>query len=443
VTIRASLLRRAGLLVACLFFAGAWATTASAVHCPDGDAAGCSTYGLSGNIRLQVGDGLPIPATLANPAPNGQIFVQPAAKVTQTNGGTNVTKPRKMYLQPDAVRQAARAKNLGVRPFNAAVFQVKTEITFHFPGPYVLKAGGTNQSDPADLAGSAIFSAGRRTGAATVQYCAGDIVAKTPNATGNPFCQDPSDGVVNGLMRYTKTTHQFGGTAQFGEPTKSAFTNALAQGIQTVNVALNGGGGAANCKYDSGANPTCKAIFAFASVAVTGAQGGTMGFANSTPGGTPTPNVGRIFMSVDPLGAITVVVGPTNTTAPKSGLPNAATSFGGPWTTGRLKVSVTQAIPPNPLEIFTITGSDARGADGKGTISLVSGAMANREVTGPNSNRGWLNFCVGAPIGATGPDGCSQFTVPTLRSHGLVALMGLLALAGGYLLRRRLSGASS
>jgi hypothetical protein len=439
VTIKASLLRLAGLLVTCLFFAGAWATTASANHCPDGDAAGCATYGLSGNIRLQVGDGLPIPATLANPAPNGQIFVQPAATVVQTDGGTNLTKPRKMYFAPDGIRQAARAKNLGVRPFNAAVFQVKTEITFHFPGPYVLKPGGTNQSDPADLAGSAIFSAGRRTGADTVTYCAGDIVPKTPNGNGPPSCTGPGDGVINGLMQYTKTSHQFGGTGQFGEPTANFFTKAQALGIQSVNVALNGGGGGANCQYDNGANPTCKAIFAFASVAVTGAQGGTMGFANSTPGGTPTPNVGRIFMSVNGLGSITNVFGPTNTTTPKSGLPNAATSFGGPWTTGRLKVSVTNAIPPNPLEVFTLTGSDARNASGVGTISLVTGAMANREVTGPNANRGWLNLCVGAPTGID----CPQFTVPTMRTHGLVALMGLLALAGGYILRRRLSGASS
>ena len=73
------------------------------------------------------------------------------------------------------------------------------------------------------------------------------------------------------------------------------------------------------------------------------------------------------------------------------------------------------------------------------SISLVSGAMSDRAVSGPNANRGWMNLCVGAPNGID----CPQFTVPTMGTHGLVALMGLIALAGGYMLRRRLSSSSS
>ena len=138
--IRASLLRLrlASLLVVSLFLAAALASTANAAVCPQvcaapfikignfcsadvdcdelpGDgvcgepAETCSSYGLSGNFRFQVGDGLPIPATLFLAAPKGGWAVQPAATVVQTDGAD----PKKLYFRPDGVRVAARENNLG------------------------------------------------------------------------------------------------------------------------------------------------------------------------------------------------------------------------------------------------------------------------------------------------------------------------------------------
>ena len=74
-------------------------------------------------------------------------------------------------------------------------------------------------------------------------------------------------------------------------------------------------------------------------------------------------------------------------------------------------------------------GGDAR-IDGKGTISLVSGAISNRQVSGPNANRGWIRLNL---MRSPEPG------VPALSPVALAATAGLMLLAAGYAMRRRFS----
>jgi MYXO-CTERM domain-containing protein len=339
-----------------------------------------AVHPLSGNARFQIGNGLPIPITFVAP-PNGRVLPVPGAAVTQTPGAD----PRRMTIPPSQLHAPGSPINVGVFLLTSRVFQINTSIVVDFP------------SKPA------VFAASGRTGPATVTFCPGQVV--TP--VGNPSCTDPGNGVMNGLMRYTRTTNQFGGPAQ------ARFGGA-------ANLALPVIAGAP-CSYDGGAFPACQAIFALATPNATGAQGGAFGFANTTA--RPAPPTGRFFVTMVANGSI-IGITPTGL---GPGLSNSVTSYGGPWTTGMLTVSVTANVGPNP-EVFVMSGADNR-VNGVGTISMVSGSVSDRGTSGPNANRGWLNLNVG-------PSG----TVPAMSVSGYAAAAGLIVLAGAFALRRRIFG---
>ena len=103
---------------------------------------------------------------------------------------------------------------------------------------------------------------------------------------------------------------------------------------------------------------------------------------------------------------------------------NVATSIGGPFTTGR--ISFVQVFPPAVSENWTLTGKDDRDALGDGQIQLVAGALSIRTKTGPNSNRGWVVL----QMGRQGHD------APALSPLGQAGAVGLIALAGAYVVRR-------
>jgi len=351
-------------LVTFVLAVGLWATTAQAQT---------KVYSLAGNARFQIGDGLPVPIGFT-PAPNGRVAAVPGATVVQTTG----LDPKKMIFQPGQLTAPGNPMVKGVFPANCAVFQVATAIPVSFPkAPVTLSAGG-------------------RTGASTVSFCPGQTV--TP--AGNPGCLSPAMGTINGLVRYSRTTAQFGGTLQ------------------------GDFGGQADVAIGVGTTPlpgTVTAIFALATPAPIGAWGGRFGFANTTPGAAPPPPNGVGGFVANGAGTL---VGPPIFQHPTAfGTPNPATSFGGPWTTGRLTISVT-AVCGYP-EIFIFTGSDNR-INGVGTISLVAGAVSNRTLSGPNGNRGWLNLTVGPRTVPT----------PAISRGGLAFAFGLFALAGGSALWR-------
>ena len=343
--------------------AGLWASTGQAQN-----------YPLVGNARFQLGNGLPIPIT-ATPVPNGKVVAVPGAVVQQTAG----PDPKQITMAPGQLTAPGTPKvTLGLFPFNSKVFSVRTSRAVSFPKQQAtLRAGG-------------------RAGAPTVTFCAGQSV--TP--TGNPMCSHPAGtaNTIHGLLRYTKTLNQFGGPAQ---------------------AAL---GGAARWRLIAGLGKppctvlTCSAISVLSTPPPTDAVGGPFGFNAKAPAPAQSPGLFRV--SAAPSGLITY----TTPTGLGPGLPNPLTSFGGPWTTGMLTVSVTQNIGATP-QIFVLSGADNR-VNGVGSISLVAGALTKRAVNGPEAKRGWLNLTISAP----------PQPVPGLRALGVAALaVALLSIA----LRRR------
>lgn len=355
-------------LVLSIALALLWATTASAQW---------ARYPITGgNAYFWIGDGLTIPigaagitARRAQPI-NGAVIRQPISGAD----------PRPLQMVPGQFTHPGTPFTIALFNNNSAVFQVRTAIPLEFP------------------AGYANFGAGGRTGAAVVSFCPGSTVS----ASGNPGCAGPGAGSgINGLLRYTATSNQFGGPAR-------GFVGG------TADVALNAGVGGLPCDYAMTAS--CQVIFALANPAGTGAQGATFGVVVSTAGAAPSPGLFNAVIAAN--GAIQSVT-PTGL-AP--GLPNPATSYGGPWTTGMLTVQNTAAF--GSPETFVLSGSDNR-VSGVGTISLVSGSTSDRGISGPNANRGWLTITIGDVTGT-----------PALGTWGIGALAVVLAGAAVRRLRK-------
>jgi hypothetical protein len=364
----ATVLRLAAVFAAFALIVGVWATTAQATN---------TAHSLTGNARFQIGDGLPIPQVGFTPPPDGGVPHVAGAQAFQSTG----PNPKILRIPAGQLHNVnAPSQNLGVRANNPAVFQVRTQIPIRVPGnTMTLRAGG-------------------RTGPPSVSFCPG--LALNSCGAGPPF----AGASMPGRMTYSSTGNQFGG------PGQSFFGGS-------ADVAIDAFGGGPGCSF-------CTAVFAFATPAGSGAQGGAFGVVAGTPGGTPNPS-GVAVVSADGNGNLTVVF-VSNLGA---GLANGATSYAGPWTDGT--ITVTQSAALGSAETFSLSGGDARSAGGAGSISLVSAAVSNRTLSGPNANRGWLNLTLGAA-------GFNP-AVPAMSPQSLAAIFGLVALAGAYALRRRSS----
>jgi hypothetical protein len=272
-----------------------------------------------------------------------------------------------IMVPPSILTAPGNLVNVPVFLQNSMVFQVATSFR--------INVGGAGAS-------SITLSAGGRTGPSTVTWCAG---LPLPAGTYNPGCTAPNQGTLNGLVKYVKTVNQFGG----------AFTGPAGITAGLANVALVAAF-APPCTTASVPNGNCLVAFANAPGVQPQAIGAYFGQVGVS---TPTvPNPGLFPVDVTVGGAITKIGAGLG-----SGATNAATSYGAPWTTGQLRVSVTAQFGGTP-EIFIRTGSDGR-VSGVGGISLISGAMSNRTLSGPNGNRGWLNLYVPEPTAALGAAG--------------------------------------
>jgi hypothetical protein len=85
-------------------------------------------------------------------------------------------------------------------------------------------------------------------------------------------------------------------------------------------------------------------------------------------------------------------------------LPSTSTGF--PWTTGMVRVVEDSCViegtcptpfNPNPFRQFTVTGTDARGPDGQGQLSLVSGGMIQNRDGLSAGNWGNLDLVLALP----------------------------------------------
>ena len=133
---------------------------------------------------------------------------------------------------------------------------------------------------------------------------------------------------------------------------------------------------------------------------------------------SPAPTPGNVrFIGVLADGQVTAVGATPLATAPK----NNVIDYGAPYTTG--KVTVRAPLALGGAETFYLQGSDSR-VDGIGSISLVTGGLSLRSISGYNANRGWLNYEV------------SPFSVPSISNGGLILLGALFLAATAWMVRR-------
>jgi hypothetical protein len=380
------------------------------------------TCSLGGQLRAQAGDGLPIPISAA-PALDGDVrwgqpgLIQatPSATIMQQSpapAGAPSTNPRSLMLPPGALTYDAGPVSRGVIKSNANVLAVRTNLAIVAPHP-----GTTTMGAPAPYGpfGSATFSAGGRSGPSIVSWCAG---LPRPTASFNPGCSapdylgyfgssTPATPLTNGLVRFTKTRNQFGGRS----PTRVA---------GTVQVFFNAGGlalgdlpcvwGATlNTAASPKVNPDCVVGLSVKQIA-------------NTVGPTPSifsvgwtrirtspaqPNSNGVFTAH--IGASGTILGyktgtmQTITTGGSAMNPvpfagQTTTSYGVPYGTGRLTISVTaNEGAPTTVETFVRTGNDQRTLGGEGLVVMVGGAVSARSISGPNADRRWLTLNVPEP----------------------------------------------
>ena len=351
-------------------------------------------YSLTGNSRNQIGNGLPLPITLG-PPPNGKIQLN--GFISQTTG----PMPKAIVNnQPRALRWGPQTATIPLFLNNTKVFQIRTSLIIAAPhAPAVFKANG-------------------RTGPTHFTWCPG-LPLPTGTTTGaNPSCTAPNmtttptatQITIKANIKYQKTVNQFGGVSQpdvgggqFGgaQLALKVFAGAPCNGVGMTTTT------------------TCLAIFSNIVPAATGVGGGPIG--NSNMFAPPSQPIHPV--NVTAAGHVTAV-GPHVA----SFMANAGTTVGGPYTTGIVVVSAPNAA--NGGEKFTLSGMDSRNASGVGAISLVSGGVSHRALSGDNANRGWLNY----NIGALAP-------VPSLSNGALIALAGLLLASAVWMVRRSFAAA--
>jgi hypothetical protein len=318
-------------------------------------------YSLQGGSGEQfvIGDDLPVPIqapTIGTPIGTGTMFpplliprnANPAKALIKQTAGPD---PKRMTLPPGVfLRKAPGPLKLGVANRNPTILQARTNLSFSAPAPAL---------------GSAVLKAGGRTGAAITTFAG-------PGGT---------------KVRYFKTAAQFGGPAQ----TKVAAASPVRFWLRPPALKLP-------CKHPSfgGADAGCIAPLAPAFQGAFPAAGAKVGFATVTPGGPAAMSPGVVFLSVPNLSGL---IAKSAQAAMTASVTNKATSAGFPWTTGKVRISAVGA--KGTPEIFSITGMDSR-VKGVGTISLVSGALSTRPITGPNANRAWMRLVVPEPAAALG-----------------------------------------
>ncbi len=220
-----------------------------------------------------------------------------------------------------------------------------------------------------------------------------------PGALNNPACATPAvggnDGTKPGIVRYTAGPNRFGGTMQM-----------LIQGSGETAVSL--GGSPLRIRHDA--------------IAGAGPQDVGGAYANTASDVLLAAEIttGATFTANGLIGA------PGNITG--MGTPDVNLNTGFPWTTGAVQVQVPGGVTTmNAPTTITLTGSDNRTPNGRGTITMVAGGLSHRLTSG-------LSF--GSLDMVTMDIASSQLT-PALSPMGIVALGSMLVIGGGYALRRR------
>jgi hypothetical protein len=349
---------------------------------PHATSAASQYYSVAGGLQFQIGSERPMPLqhfptntkTPMNQLVTKTIFppqllipvtADPAKALIQQTTGPD---PKQITIPAGLLRHPASGpKALGMVKFNPKIFQVRTNVEL---------------SAPAKKLGGAVLRAGGRTGPPIMTY-------PGPN-TGD-------------TVRYMKTAAQFGGPLQARIAPASTVRIFIDLGVMLP------------CKHPVflGVDANCQALILEEHPGTLVAIGAKFGFTAMSPG-PPAMSPFRVNASIPNT---TGLIAKSASAVMTGTLKNPLTSAGFPWTTGRVIVSAVEALGDS--ERFTITGMDSR-MNGIGTISLVSGALTDRPLTGPNGNRGWLRLTVPEPGAAL----------------GAVAALATLALCHGLARRR-------
>ncbi len=358
------------------------------------------TFPLTGGgAQLHIGNGLALPIqaaipnfpltptmfpTLLVPAKAAQFVVGSTGKPLLTAMSTvsgPVTKSgyqRRLKIPAGVLSKPAVQKTVGVKFSNPTVFAVGTNVNYVWP------------------AAPATFSVDAAVG--------GPVIA-----------------AFGGTMTYSNTLgHRFGGPANF----------VLAPGVGgiipapvTVYIKINGT--TPPCTHPAFAGGAAGCVAGILQALPTGlfAIGAATPTTYMTPGGMVAGmNLAAMKMGAVPLGTVLAKALVATVALPT----NMATSQPGSWTTGQVIISNPAAGGMG--EKFTLSGMDARGATGAGTIQLVSGSLSKRTASGPNANRGWLRLILGPGLPK----------VPSMSPMGFAAAAALMLLGFGYATRRRL-----
>jgi hypothetical protein len=342
---------------------------------------------------------LPQSGTWGTPAASPGAAVKTKAFINQTLGtpkGGAITIPPEVLSQP---AQGTPVK-IGVFPTNPAVFQVATTINYAWPAPAgtVMNGGMTTV-----IPGTIVLSPGGAPGPAVLGTPgAGGIMSFSGGAKafGGPgvFAISAGPGAPGGAIPL-KTQTLIGVTPT--NMTVGIFTPISPPVPAVASVWINAFGalpGTASLAAVMGASAPQGVAAPGASVA---AGTGTTMFGRMSPGfravNVTTDGPPCDLFCMGPLGTI-----PSSAPVGALGLSNMVTgSKGFPWTTGFVTISQPGAVPP---EVFFLSGTDMRSA-GVGNVSLVSGALSERALSGPNANRAWMSLTLPEPTAALGAAG--------------------------------------
>lgn len=401
---------------------------------------------VGGSLRTMVGGGFIIPQVpTVDPfaAPTGQMglsntamgavrpklggsphIIVPSGQVTgpstprsftiplgQLTYGSAPSAPPGYYTTPILVQ-------VPINGFVAALFGVSTNIGQSFPGA----VRWLPSSKPSSMAsgvqtvigGPAVLKGGGRSGAPTVTSCAGAIVPNTIPGTWQGGCVGftPTTGgtamatgaqVAPALMRYTRTSNQFGG---IGSQRQVKRDSSL-----TTNNWLG------RINFNNFGNPYTAAQMALTSVKKVYptlpqnlvepvAWGAGFGAVVQRLGAAPGNQVSALLtMNGKPQNTATVMI--TTNPSPTGpgtgmGLVQTTTSWGGPLSTGMVTVQLVPSGTTPPPSTWIATGSDHRDSGGNGYVSLISGSVSARNLSGPGTQRTFLTLQVPEPAMAIG-----------------------------------------
>lgn len=377
------------------------------------DGGACPITG--GSLRTMVGAGFVIPQVVspftgpglggeldyANTA-MGAILPRPdATAVVNPLGNTqppfSISVPLGQYTYGDADPATANPITNGrfttpvlvqvpLFPVAPALMGVSTNIGQSFPGaPRTFMNVGFTTT----IGGPAMLRAGGRPGAQMLNTCAGAIIPNPIPSNWNGGCVGftPTTGggstgvqVAQARVTYFGTANQFGGVATQRQVKRTPIT---APGEQEWLGRINFNRFIAPYTVMDMAdtiNPKTYPTLPQNLVEPV-VWGATFGAIVQRFGAAPGDLVsGRLTPSGAPVDTATQVVVQAG-----GGLGQTSTSWGGPLTTGRVQV---QAVSPMGVtSTWTNTGNDSRTVGGAGWVSLVSGSLSSRSLSGDGTQR--------------------------------------------------------